>query len=176
MECAWLSVVYSVVLDSRRNRVASGSMEYVFLFSSSSSLISLTDALRYRLSLSGTVKVWDLLHGTCISTLEGHGSLVGLLCISPNHLVSAAADSTIKVWDATTLNCDHTLTAHQGAITCFQHDETKIISGSEGTLKMWDIRDGTFVRDLVTGVQGVWQVAFSGRHLVSASNRGGMTV
>lgn len=128
------------------------------------------------LSPSGTVKVWDLLHGTCLATLEGHGSLVGLLCISPNNLVSAAADSTIKIWDATTLACKHTLTAHQGAITCFQHDETKIISGSEGTLKMWDVRDGSFVRDLVTGVQGVWQVAFSGRHLVSASNRGGMTV
>lgn len=41
---------------------------------------------------------------------------------------------------------------------------------------MWDIRDGSFVRDLVTGVQGVWQVQFSGRYLVSASNKVGLTV
>jgi F-box and WD-40 domain protein CDC4 len=125
---------------------------------------------------SGTVKIWDLNFGVCLATLEGHVSLVGLLGISPNNLVSAAADSTIKVWDATTLECKQTLTAHVGAITCFQHDETKIVSGSEGTLKMWDIRDGSFVRDIVTGVQGVWQVAFSGRYLVSASNRIGLTV
>lgn len=125
---------------------------------------------------SGTVKVWDLVSGVCLATLEGHVSLVGLLGMSPNTLVSAAADSTIKVWNAQTLECKQTLTAHAGAITCFQHDETKIISGSEGTLKMWDIRDGSFVRDIVTGVQGVWQVAFSGRYLVSASNRIGLTV
>lgn len=125
---------------------------------------------------SGTVKIWDLIHGTCLATLEGHVSLVGLLGISPTHLVSAAADSTIKVWDANSLACTQTLTAHTGAITCFQHDETKIVSGSEGTLKLWDVRDGSFVRDLVTGVQGVWQVAFSGRYLVSASNRIGITV
>ncbi|CED83858.1 Cdc4 and related F-box and WD-40 proteins [Phaffia rhodozyma] len=143
--------VYSVVLDTGRNRVASGSMD-------------------------GTVKVWDLITGKCLATLEGHSSLVGLLGISPNHLVSAAADSTIKVWDAATLECQHTLKGHQGAITCFQHDETKIISGSEGTLKMWDIKDGTFVQDLVTGVQGVWRVSFSNRYVVSASNRTGLTV
>jgi F-box and WD-40 domain protein CDC4 len=106
-----------------------------------------------------------------------HASLVGLLGTSPNHLVSAAADSTIKVWDAETLECKQTLSAHTGAITCFQHDETKIVSGSEGTLKMWDMRnEGGFVRDLVTGVQGVWQVAYSGRYLVSAANKIGLTV
>lgn len=36
---------------------------------------------------------------------------------------------------------------------------------------MWDMRDGTVVRDLLTGVTGVWQVVFDGRWCVAASNR-----
>jgi len=50
------------------------------------------------------------------------------------------------------------------------------LSGSDGTLKMWDIRDGTVIRDLLTGIVGVWQVVFEGRWCVAASNRQDATV
>jgi F-box and WD-40 domain protein CDC4 len=102
--------------------------------------------------------------------------LVGLLGISPSFLVSAAADSTLRVWDIDTGELRHVLAAHTGAITCFQHDEFKVLSGSDGTLKMWNIRDGTPVRDLLTGITGVWQVVFEGRWCVAASNRNDTTV
>ena len=138
--------VYSVVLDLNRNQACSGSMD-------------------------GTVRVWNLGTGQCVHTLAGHTSLVGLLGLSPSYLVSAAADSTLRIWDPDTGDLRHTLAAHTGAITCFQHDEFKVLSGSDGTLKMWDIRDGTFVRDLLTGINGVWQVVFEGRWCVAASNR-----
>lgn len=140
------STVYSVVLDPHRNQACSGSMD-------------------------GTVRVWNLSTGQCIHTLTGHTSLVGLLGLSPSHLVSAAADSSLRVWDPETGELKHTLQAHTGAITCFQHDEFKVLSGSDGTLKMWDIRDGSFVRDLLTNINGVWQVVFEGRWCVAASNR-----
>ena len=143
-------LVYSVVLDNHRNLACSGSMD-------------------------GTVRVWNLRDGTCQHTLTGHTSLVGLLGLSPSYLVSAAADSTLRVWDPETGELRHTLAAHNGAITCFQHDEFKVLSGSDGTLKMWDIRDGTQVRDLLTGIVGVWQVIFEGRWCVAASNRGDST-
>ncbi|KAE9397199.1 hypothetical protein BT96DRAFT_996045 [Gymnopus androsaceus JB14] len=29
----------------------------------------------------------------------------------------------------------------QAPITCFQHKEWKVVSGSDGTLKVWDLRD-----------------------------------
>lgn len=144
-------VVYSVVLDIHRNLACSGSMD-------------------------GTVRVWNLSTGQCQHMLTGHTSLVGLLGLSPSYLVSAAADSTLRVWDPESGELRHTLAAHNGAITCFQHDEFKVLSGSDGTLKMWDIRDGTQVRDLLTGIAGVWQVVFEGRWCVAASNRGDSTV
>ncbi|KAG6336923.1 hypothetical protein ID866_2161 [Astraeus odoratus] len=105
-----------------------------------------------------------------------HTSLVGLLGLSPSYLVSAAADSTLRIWDPDTGELRHTLAAHAGAITCFQHDEFKVLSGSDGTLKMWNIREGTVVRDLLTGVSGVWQVVFEGRCCVAASNRNNVTM
>ena len=143
--------VYSVVLDIHRNLACSGSMD-------------------------GTVRVWNLSTGQCQHTLTGHTSLVGLLGLSASYLVSAAADSTLRVWDPATGDLRHTLAAHNGAITCFQHDEFKVLSGSDGTLKMWDIRDGTQVRDLLTGIVGVWQIVFEGRWCVAASNRVDSTV
>lgn len=139
-------LVYSIVLDHERNQACSGSMD-------------------------SSVRIWNLKTGQCVHVLTGHTSLVGLLGLSHSYLVSAAADSTLRVWNPHTGELLHTLAAHTGAITCFQHDEFKILSGSDGTLKMWDIRDGTNVRDLLTGITGVWQVVFDGRWCVAASNR-----
>jgi hypothetical protein len=126
--------------------------------------------------MDNTVKIWDLKTGTCLHTLMGHTSLVGLLGLSPNHLVSAAADSSLRVWNAEDLSIQHVLRNNGGAITCFRHDEDKVISGSDGMLKLWDIRRGKFVRDLVIGISSVWQVGIKGNLLVAASNRGGTTV
>ena len=145
-------LVYSVVLDPTRNIACSSSMD-------------------------GTIRVWDLntQPGTERFMLIGHTSLVLRLGLSASYLVSAA-DSMLRVWDPDTGEMKHTLAAHNGAITCFQHDEFKVLSGSDGVLKIWDIRDGSVVRDLLTGIVCVWQVVFEGRWCVAASNREDATV
>jgi F-box and WD-40 domain protein CDC4 len=142
--------VYSVVLDNDRNRCISGSMDNM-------------------------VKVWSLEGGQCLFTLEGHTSLVGLLDLSHERLVSAAADSTLRIWDPENGQCKYKLTAHTGAITCFQHDGQKVISGSDRTLKMWNVKTGEIVKDLLTDLSGVWQVKFNERRCVAAVQRNNMT-
>jgi F-box and WD-40 domain protein CDC4 len=142
--------VYSVVLDHERNRCISGSMDNM-------------------------VKVWSLETGACLFTLEGHTSLVGLLDLSHGKLVSAAADSTLRIWDPENGQCKSRLCAHTGAITCFQHDGQKVISGSDRTLKMWNVNTGEFVKDLLTDLSGVWQVKFNERRCVAAVQRNSLT-
>ena len=142
--------VYSVVLDHARNRCISGSMDNM-------------------------VKVWSLETGQCIFTLEGHTSLVGLLDLSHERLVSAAADSTLRIWDPENGQCRSRLCAHTGAITCFQHDGQKVISGSDRTLKMWNVKTGEFIKDLLTDLSGVWQVKFNERRCVAAVQRNSLT-
>ena len=142
--------VYSVVLDTKRNRCISGSMDNV-------------------------VKVWSLDTGMALFNLEGHSSLVGLLDLQQDRLVSAAADSTLRIWDPENGHCKSTLSAHTGAITCFQHDGHKVISGSDRTLKMWNVASGEFVKDLLTDLSGVWQVKFNERRCVAAVQRNNFT-
>lgn len=142
--------VYSVVLDHKRNRCISGSMDNL-------------------------VKVWSLDTGLVLFNLEGHSSLVGLLDLQQDRLVSAAADSTLRIWDPENGQCKSILSAHTGAITCFQHDGQKVISGSDRTLKMWNVKTGDFVKDLLTDLSGVWQVKFNERRCVAAVQRNNLT-
>ncbi|KAI9320080.1 WD40-repeat-containing domain protein [Dichotomocladium elegans] len=135
--------VYSVVIDAKRNRCISGSMD-------------------------STVRIWNITTGQCEHLLGGHTILVGLLGISRNFLVSAAADQSLRVWSPDSGDCQHMLVGHEGPITSFQHDETKVVSGSDGGVKMWDIKTGKLLHNLVTDVAGVWRVAFDERRCVVA--------
>ncbi|KAI9725942.1 MAG: SCF ubiquitin ligase complex subunit cdc4 [Chrysothrix sp. TS-e1954] len=144
------SKVYSVVLDHARNRCISGSMDCM-------------------------VKVWDLETGSTVFTLTGHSSLVGLLDLKDDVLVSAAADATLRIWEPETGRCKKVLRAHSGAITCFMHDGQKIVSGSDRTLKMWDTETGKCSRDLLTDLSGVWQVKFDERRCIAAVQRNDWT-
>lgn len=98
----------------------------------------------------------------------GHTALVGLLGLSTSHLVSAAADQSLRVWSPETGDRQHILLGYEGAITSFQHDNQKVISGSDGGVKMWDIKTGKLMHYLVNNVSGVWRVAFDERRCIAA--------
>jgi F-box and WD-40 domain protein CDC4 len=126
-------------------------------------------------SMDATVRCWDINTGQCIAVLEGHSSLVGLLEATPRYLVSAAADTTLRLWRTSDHQPIHTLQAHANAITCFQFDNNKIVSGSEGAVKLWDPISGKVIRDLIPDVANVWRLQISERWLVAAISRDGRT-
>lgn len=120
-------------------------------------------------SMDLSINVWDFDKGKLLYSLEGHNLLVGLLELSDKYLVSAAADSTLRVWDPKTGENLSKLKGHNSAITCFQHDALRIVSGSERMLKLWDIQTGKFVRDLLSDITGsIWQVSFDADRCVAA--------
>ncbi|SGZ51504.1 CIC11C00000001926 [Sungouiella intermedia] len=136
--------IYSTALNFEKRRCYSGSMDL-------------------------SINVWDFEKGKLLFSLEGHNSLVGLLELSDGYLVSAAADATLRVWDPVTGENHSKLKGHNSAITCFQHDSLRIVSGSERMLKLWDIKTGRFVRDLLTDITGgIWQVSFDPDRCVAA--------
>ncbi|KAJ1505631.1 SCF ubiquitin ligase complex subunit cdc4, partial [Coelomomyces lativittatus] len=153
-ECRWRLMghtqkVYSIVYDGQ-TRCWSGSMD-------------------------ATIRCWDVSTGQCIALMEGHTSLVGLLELNPSFLVSAAADSTLRIWDLNTHRSLHVLQAHHNAITCFQFDRYKVVSGSEGAIKLWNPNTGLVVRDLITRVTNVWRLQMNERWCVAAVNRNDRT-
>lgn len=154
-ECRWVlqgheQRVYSVVIDPKRNRCISGSMDWF-------------------------VKLWSLETGAMLYSLQGHTSLVGLVDLNRSTIVSAAADCTLCVWNPDNGALLHTLKGHKGVISSFQHDELKVISGSEKTLKLWNIQTGELVRDLLENMHRIWQVRFDQRRCVAVVMRDNLT-
>jgi F-box and WD-40 domain protein CDC4 len=76
--------------------------------------------------------MWSLDTGQLIHNLVGHTSPVSLIGVSSTNIVSASTDLTLRVWDPSAGSLKHLLAAHTDAITCFQHDECKLLSGSDG--------------------------------------------
>jgi F-box and WD-40 domain protein CDC4 len=148
--CKRLMAVYSIIFDTYRNRCVSGSMD-------------------------NTAKVWDIATGDCLRTLTGHTSLVGLLGITSNHLVSAASDSRTHVWDANTYELQHLLSFDGHAVSGIHHDRTRLVVGSGGTLRLFDIKEGTTVCDLIEGASAIWTVAGNGDKIATAYKRNGLT-
>lgn len=124
----------------------------------------------------------------------GHQSLTSGMELRQNILVSGNADSTVKVWDTTNGQCLQTLSGmrssnnhlvlyllinrigflfklgpnkHQSAVTCLQFNSRFVITSSDdGTVKLWDVRTGEFIRNLVTLESGgsggvVWRIRYA---------------
>ncbi|CAI5450851.1 unnamed protein product [Caenorhabditis angaria] len=122
--------VYSLLFDRERAIVASG-------------------------SLDTSIRVWDFRREDgkeCISLLQGHTSLTSGMQLRGDILVSCNADSTVRVWNIYDGSCLFHLHGHRSAITSLQFfgDQIVATSSDDGTVKLWDIKKGQFIRDLVT--------------------------
>lgn len=120
-------------------------------------------------SMDSTINVWNFETGLLLHTMKGHTSLVGLLSLSKQILVSAGADTLLRIWNSRTGECYCKLEGHTGAITCFDHDDLKVVSGSEKMLKLWSINEKKFIRNLLPDLTGgIWQVKIDYKKCIAA--------
>lgn len=154
---------------------AGGRCKYVLLNHSDriySTALDVTTMQCFSGSMDSTINVWNLNDGKLIRTLQGHTMLVGLLELSDEYLVLAAADTTLRVWDPRTGENLSKLKGHTQAITCMHHDRLRVVSGSIEMLKLWNIQTGEFVRNLLPDISGgIWQVRLDQNRCVAAVQR-----
>lgn len=123
------------------------------------------------------VKLWDIRHGSCLATLEGHTYPVLSLAFSPDgtHLVSGSGDTTLIVWDVDNLKQVHQLKGHSLYVLSVDWDprDNRIVSSSvDSTIREWEPYGGTSLathKEHRTAVQAV-RFSNSGHLLASASS------
>ncbi|KAG7254370.1 hypothetical protein CRUP_025651 [Coryphaenoides rupestris] len=135
------------------------------------------------------VKCNQTLHRGASEAATGKAPLESLECrtsvwihspVSASHTLSVRSVEPLmitfsRIWD------DHTPPVwptsphkHQSAVTCLQFNKNFVITSSDdGTVKLWDLRTGEFIRNLVTLESGgsggvVWRIRASNTKLVCA--------
>ncbi|CAO1626272.1 unnamed protein product [Jaminaea pallidilutea] len=74
---------------------------------------------------------------------------------------SALAPSTSTPLPLPNLQLLYTICAHDNSVSSLQFDEHFILTGgNDGTVRLWNVADGSFVRELARASQSVWKVAF----------------
>ncbi|KAI5967208.1 CDC4, partial [Candida margitis] len=159
--------VWDLLDNARCKHILQGHQDRVY-----STAIDYSKKVCFSGSMDSTINIWNFETGELLKVLEGHSSLVGLLTLVDEVLVSAAADASLRIWDPVTGELKSKLREHAAAITCFEHDGLKVVSGSEKQLKVWDVRRGEFARDLLYDVTGsVWNVSIDYKRCVAAVQR-----
>lgn len=83
----------------------------------------------------------------------------------------------MRVWSLAKNGAIHRLAAHDNSVTSLQFDDTRIVSGgSDGRVKIWDLKTGQLVRELLSQAEAVWRVAFEEEKCVALALRGSRTV
>ncbi|KAI5967748.1 hypothetical protein CANMA_002928 [Candida margitis] len=159
--------VWDLLDNGRCKHILQGHQDRVY-----STAIDYNKKVCFSGSMDSTINIWNFETGELLKVLEGHSSLVGLLALVDGVLVSAAADASLRIWDPVTGELKSKLRGHAAAITCFEHDGLKVVSGSEKMLKLWDAQQGEFARNLLDDVTGgIWQVRVDYKRCVAAVQR-----
>jgi len=91
------------------------------------------------------VRIWDIISGKRIFTLQGHQHLVHCLQYNDSILVTGSKDKTLRVWDKRKgFSSLATLRGHTESVRALYLDNWKVISGSkDNDVRIWDVSGAT---------------------------------
>jgi WD40 repeat protein len=106
--------------------------------------------------VDGTARVWDVLSGRCVHTLDGHSDAVWCAAFSPDGttIATGSKDGLVRLWDARSGALIKPVAAYSGTVMClaFRPDGRQLAFGG-GSGNTWirstDNRVG--IVDLATG-------------------------
>lgn len=132
-------------------------------------------------SYDNTVRLWDVVEGTNISTFEGHTDVVYCVDLSPDarHIASGSKDKSIIIWDVQSGNQKYVLTGHTDEVHSvkFSPDGQTLVSGGDrddSTVWLWKVNTGTEIATLTGHTRGNTNIAFAsdGKTFASGSSDG----
>ncbi|KAL8903179.1 MAG: hypothetical protein Q9207_004101 [Kuettlingeria erythrocarpa] len=124
-----------------------------------------------------TLRVWDLVSGTCLNVLMGHQASVRCLEIHGDLVVSGSYDTTAKIWSISSGQCLRTLQGHFSQIYAIAFDGLRIATGSLDTsVRIWNPSDGTCLAILQGHTSLVGQLQMRNSTLVTGGSDGSVRV
>ena len=123
-----------------------------------------------------TIRIWNLLTGTCLHILNGHTEGVYSVSFSDDGkmIISGSGDNTIRIWGIDKGNCLHILKGHSKSVYSVTINKTGslVVSGSDdNTIKIWDLNTRTCIQTLKGHTDSVMSVAMShdNKYIISGS-------
>ncbi|NHC36102.1 hypothetical protein QH73_0015865 [Scytonema millei VB511283] len=115
--------------------------------------------------VDGKIRLWQVVDGKQLLTLEGHTGWVWSVAFSPDGLtlVSGSHDTSVRLWDVRTGQCLKVLQAHTSGVrsVAWSPDSQTIASGSfDASIRLWDVT-GECWQVLHGHTSGVWSVTFA---------------
>lgn len=100
-------------------------------------------------SADHTVRLWDLITGMTIRTIDRHNRGVSCVNMAQGLLITGGSDHLIKMFDIKSGDEVRRLEGHSNSVRTIQTDSTKLISGSyDGSIRIWDLNDGKMLKTL----------------------------
>ncbi len=160
----------TLTVDSHCDQLLAGHTNWVFSITYSPDQRRLASA-----SADGTVRIWDLLTGTCLHILpHEHWAIRTLFSPDGQQLVVSGLSSNIYVWDLISGKLSQTLTGHLDwvwSIEISADGKTLFSTGEDRTIRTWDLHAGICQTIFRAHQQRIWTISLTpdGQHLISGS-------
>lgn len=101
-------------------------------------------------SVDGSVRLWDLLTGTCVHKFKWHDAPVVSLMASPLYIASVGLDDKMCVYERTKSVLLHTIALESGGVgSATLLSRNLVVTGGLSSISLWDIPRGSLLRKVV---------------------------